>query len=469
MTEPHAAQTWDGRHFNDSPHNCRVRFSLSRQPKGNSQMQSDSDLLRTYVLDASGPAFTEVVRRNIALVHSCVLRRVGGDTHLAEDVTQRVFTDLARKAPKLTKLTSVAGWLYVAANLASAETVRKERRRKTREILASQMIEIGVHEGAQSQEEWSRLRDLLDELICGLDVGDREVVVLRYFSKRSYSEIGGVAGTTDEGARKRVERALEKLRAKLEKAGVRSSMDALEAELAKDSASEPPVTLANRVASIAVVEFGTASAATTWWLSLARVLTSKTVTTGAVFVGATLLLLWQHRQNTTLRTQMDSLRGQSVVVRQLTQENRKLAMEQVKAGDLRRTMAIANSPRPAGIKGSAAVEPVGRPLTISVTSEGRIMWENEPVDLQGFLNRLVASQSTDSGSQTQLLVHGAPGVGFSATAYVVEQASKAGIKNITIDSQAYPSPSDGWITATPGPPPAADKTPPTLPDVPTKP
>jgi len=432
-------------------------------------MQSDSDLLRSYVFDASGAAFTEVVRRNVTLVYSCILRRVGGDTHLAEDVTQRVFSDLARKAPRLTKLTSVAGWLYVAANLASAETVRKERRRKIREILAHEMYEIVEPRGIQSPEGWSRLKDLLDELVCSLDAGDREVVVLRYFSKRSYSEIAEVVGTTDEGARKRVERALEKLRAKLERAGVRSSMDALEAELVKGSTSEPPVTLANRVASIAVIEFGTVSAATTWWLSLARILTSKTVTTGAVFLGAALLLVWQHHQNTSLKTRIDSLHGQSEVVRQLTLENRKLAVEQVKAEDLRRAMAIASSPHSAGTRGSAAVEPVGRPLNISVTSDGRIAWENEPVDLQGFLNRLVASQANDSGSRTQLVVHGAPGVAFSATAYVVEQASKAGIKNITIDSQAFPSPSDGWITATPGPVPAADKTPPTLPEVPTRP
>jgi hypothetical protein len=368
----------------------------------------------------------------------------------------------------LTKLTSVAGWLYVAANLASAETVRKERRRKTRENLASQLTEIADHEHAQSPEEWSRLRDLLDELICGLDAGDREVVVLRYFSRRSYSEIAGVVGTTEDGARKRLERALEKLRAKLESAGVRSSLDALEAELVKEPASEPSGTLANRVASIAVVEFGTAGAATTWWLSLARILTLRAVTTAAVFVGAAFLIVWQHYQNTVMRTRIDSLRGQFGVVRQLTQENRKLAMERVRAEDLGRAMAIANGPRAAGTKGLAVVGPAGRPLSVSVTSDGRILWENEPVDLQGFLNRLVASQATDSASQTQLLVHGAPGVSFSATAYVVEQASKAGIKNITIDSQASPSPSDGWITATPGTSPAADKTPPTLPDILTK-
>lgn len=446
---------------------CPVRSTEAAL--GYPHMRSDSDLLRSYVLDASGAAFTEIVRRNVALVYSCILRRVGGDKHLAEDVTQRVFSDLARKAPRLTKLTSVAGWLYVAANLASAETVRKERRRKTREILASEIFEAVEPDGIQSPEGWSRLKELLDELVCSLDVGDRDVVVLRYFSKRSYSEIAEMVETTGEGARKRVERALEKLRAKLERAGVRSSIDALEAELVKESTLEPPHALTNRVAGIAVVEFGTVSAATTWWLTLARMLTSKTVTTGAVFLGAALLLVWQHHKNSSLKTRIESLRGQSEVVRQLTQENRKLAMEQVKAEDLHRALAIANSPRPAGTRGSAAVEPVGRPLNISVTSDGRIMWENEPVDLQGFLNRLVASQVNDSGSETQLLVHGAPGVAFSATAYVVEQASKAGIKNITIDSQASPSPSDGWITATPEPTPAADKTPPTLPDVPTRP
>ncbi len=92
-------------------------------------MNSDPDLLRSYVQNNSGEAFTEIVRRNIAFVHSCILRRVGGDAHLAEDVTQKVFSDLARKAPMLTRLNSVSGWLYVSANLASAEIVRKERRR----------------------------------------------------------------------------------------------------------------------------------------------------------------------------------------------------------------------------------------------------------------------------------------------------------------------------------------------------
>jgi biopolymer transport protein ExbD len=256
---------------------------------------------------------------------------------------------------------------------------------------------------------------------------------------------------------------------KLERAGIGSSSDALEAELSKESVSEPHAGLANRVASMAVVEFGAVSTATTWWLSLVRILTSPAATTGAFLVGAALLVAWQHQQNNGLRAQIDRRRGQSETVRQLDRENRKLALNLSKSDDLRRSIAIANGVRPSASKEPTAGEPLGSRLNINVTSEGRIAWEKENVDLQGFLKRLVETQSNGSGNETQLVVHGAPGSAFSETAYVVEQASKAGFKNITIDSQASPGPSDGWVTATPGSFPTGDRAPPTLPDAATKP
>ena len=65
-------------------------------------MKSDAELLRCYLEDHSESAFAELVRRHIALVYSVALRRVGGDSHQAGDVAQKVFSDLARKASKLT-------------------------------------------------------------------------------------------------------------------------------------------------------------------------------------------------------------------------------------------------------------------------------------------------------------------------------------------------------------------------------
>jgi DNA-directed RNA polymerase specialized sigma24 family protein len=56
----------------------------------------DTALLRLFVAEKSETAFTELVRRNLDMVYSAALRRVRGDSMLAQDIAQSVFTDLAR-------------------------------------------------------------------------------------------------------------------------------------------------------------------------------------------------------------------------------------------------------------------------------------------------------------------------------------------------------------------------------------
>ena len=95
-------------------------------------MTEDAELLRRYAADRSEAAFAELVQRRLDLVYSVALRQVGGDAHLAQDVTQRVFADLARKAAKLSDRTVLSGWLYRSAQFAASDVVRSERRRRAR-------------------------------------------------------------------------------------------------------------------------------------------------------------------------------------------------------------------------------------------------------------------------------------------------------------------------------------------------
>src|SRR5688572_2587852 len=88
----------------------------------------DAELLRRYARRGDAAAFTEVVRRHIDLVHSAALRQVNGDVHLARDVTQLVFVDLARKASSVAGERVLAGWLYLSARYAAAKLVRSEQR-----------------------------------------------------------------------------------------------------------------------------------------------------------------------------------------------------------------------------------------------------------------------------------------------------------------------------------------------------
>src|SRR5687767_9507186 len=87
-------------------------------------MRLDSELLALYAETASEEAFSELVRRHLDLVYSAALRQVNGDTHLAQDVAQTVFTDLARKAAALSQRPVLTGWLYTSTHFAAAKAVR---------------------------------------------------------------------------------------------------------------------------------------------------------------------------------------------------------------------------------------------------------------------------------------------------------------------------------------------------------
>src|SRR5487761_2242430 len=170
---------------------------------------TDGELLRRFVRDQSEPAFAELVTRHVNLVHAAALRQVNGDAHLAEDVTQSVFADLARKAGQLLRHPSLTGWLYTSTRFVAANTRRTEQRRSVREQQAHAMN--ALLSLPEAQPDWSQLSPLLDEAMHRLDERERAAVLLRHFENRSYAEVGTKIGLTENAARMRVERALEKL------------------------------------------------------------------------------------------------------------------------------------------------------------------------------------------------------------------------------------------------------------------
>jgi hypothetical protein len=62
-------------------------------------MPEDHELLRRYVEDGAEEAFTALVQRHVALVDTVARRKTGGDSHLAREATQQVFTALGKPAP----------------------------------------------------------------------------------------------------------------------------------------------------------------------------------------------------------------------------------------------------------------------------------------------------------------------------------------------------------------------------------
>lgn len=207
-------------------------------------MNEDNQLLRQYAEERSEKAFGQLVERYLDLVYCAALRKLGGDAQVAQEVAQMVFSKLARKARSMPREVVLGGWLYRDACLTAAQAMRTERRRRAREQEAMAMNALNP----EPEPGWERLAPYLDDAMQRLRAHDRDAIVLRYFQGRDLRSVGEALGTSEEGARKRVSRAVDKLRAFFQERGLTLSAATLASLVAGNAVTAAPAGL---VASIA--------------------------------------------------------------------------------------------------------------------------------------------------------------------------------------------------------------------------
>ena len=267
-------------------------------------MTDDAELLRRYVDERSEEAFAELVQRHLGLVYHAALRQCGGDTHRAEDVAQTVFTDLARKAGSLVRHPGLAGWLYTGTRHAAAQAVRTEVRRQVRE----QEAQVTEGMSAEPVADWEQLRPVIDDGLHALGDTEREAVLLRFFEERPFAEIGTRLKVSEDAARMRVDRALEKMRGRFARRGLTSTTAALALALGSQAGAAVPAGLAKSITGAAV---GTAAAggatALVTFMSMTKLQLGAAL---AVVAAATTGLVLQHQSNLRLQAEVTSLNAQ---------------------------------------------------------------------------------------------------------------------------------------------------------------
>jgi RNA polymerase sigma factor (sigma-70 family) len=190
----------------------------------------DAILLGRYVETGCQDSFQAIVARHGGWVYSLALRAVR-DRHLAEDVTQAVFIILARKASGIREGTPLSGWLFKAARFAVSDALKRRTRMRNRENRFAEFFraangEDGAISGTtsggdpNSSEISDELAHTLDEALACLSDGDRQAVLLRFYEGKSLAEVGEVLGVSEEAAKKRVSRAVDKLRKQFANKGV---------------------------------------------------------------------------------------------------------------------------------------------------------------------------------------------------------------------------------------------------------
>lgn len=217
-------------------------------------------LLREYAASRSDAAFAELVARHVNFVHSAALRQVR-DPHLAQEITQAVFVILAQKAEKISDKAILTGWLFKTTRFAALAQIRAEAKRRQREQEAHMQTEL---ESTAADENWEQMSPLLDEALTALGSQDRQAVLLRFFEGKNLAEVGTAMNAGEDTARKRVSRALEKLRKYFAKRGVVLTTAIIASVISANAVQAAPAGLATTITVTAAK--GSAVAASTMTL-----------------------------------------------------------------------------------------------------------------------------------------------------------------------------------------------------------
>ncbi len=284
-------------------------------------MNETQKLLADYAENGSETAFRELVTRYIDFVHSVATRLTGGDAHLAQDICQTVFADLARQSRSLSRHSALGGWLHRHTCFVAATIMRGERRRQLRERQVALMNELPDH----TEANLAVIAPVLDDAINRLAGEDRQAIVLRYFEKRDLRSVGEALGISENTARMRISRALDKLQAALKSRGVSYSAAAIGTALGASAVTAAPVGLAAGVSAAVLTGTVTGTGTVLAGLKFIAMTKLKMGIAAVIVAGAATTFIFQNQAQSKIRDQNLALRWQVDQLASLAVENQSLS------------------------------------------------------------------------------------------------------------------------------------------------
>jgi RNA polymerase sigma factor (sigma-70 family) len=268
-------------------------------------MSDDMALVREYARSDSEQAFATLVSRYVNLVYSVALRQVR-DPHLAEEITQGVFIILARKAKSLSPKTILSGWLCRTARNVSADTLKIQRRRQSREQESQMQSSFNEPEPGV----WNEIAPMLDEALGCLGEKEHDAVVLRFFDGKELKQVGAAMSIGEDAARMRVNRGVEQLREFFTKKGVTLSAATITGAVAANSVQAAPAGLAASITAAALSGTAiTTAAVVAATKGIAMTSLQKTLIT-TVFAAAVGTGIYEARQAANARAELQTLQQQ---------------------------------------------------------------------------------------------------------------------------------------------------------------
>jgi len=105
------------------------------------------------------------------------------------------------------------------------------------------------HQEPSPEEIWQHVSPHLDDAMERIPESDRNAILLRYFEDQPLRQLAVTLGLSEEAAKKKVSRALEKLRAVLARKGISSTSSLLGTALIASAVQPAPSALAAVIAA----------------------------------------------------------------------------------------------------------------------------------------------------------------------------------------------------------------------------
>ena len=188
-----------------------------------------------------------------------------------------------------------------------------------------------------SGADLAQVAPVLDEAIMSLGAEDRTAIMLCFFERRDFRAIGQALGSSEDAARMRVTRALDKLHTLLTHRGVTLSVAALGTALATEAVAAVPAGLAGSVAGAALTSAAAGGGVTA---TLAKLMTLANLKVGIisllVVAGVATPLAIQYQSQARLREENQGLRQQVNQAAAAAAENERLSnlVAQAKGAEL---------------------------------------------------------------------------------------------------------------------------------------
>ncbi|MEQ9454581.1 MAG: sigma-70 family RNA polymerase sigma factor [Phycisphaeraceae bacterium] len=190
---------------------------MTTQSQALSLWTDDLKALRAYARNGDPQAFEAIIARYEAMVLS-TCQRVLVNRADAEDATQETFLKLAQRASKVRS--NVAAWLHACARRTAIDHVRRLGARRRAEQKLHQTESSATRDEPDVNLIWRELEPRLDAALEALNEPDREILVSHFLVGRSQAELARQAGIHAGTMSRRIQNALDRLRATLRQEGV---------------------------------------------------------------------------------------------------------------------------------------------------------------------------------------------------------------------------------------------------------